>query len=158
MDTQLSPFAEVLLFIVAGILFLIGGLITARIIRPSRPNEEKLAPYESGEQPMGDAWGQVNVRFYLLGLIFLLFEVEIIFLFPWAVVFGNKELIEQTNGTWGWLTFTEMFIFLGILFIGLLYAWKRKYLEWPMPRRNTPSFSSPVPRDLYEKINKKYEE
>lgn len=157
MNTEMSPFTEVMLFILAGALFAAGGLLTARMIRPHRPGEEKLLPYESGEQPLGDAWGQVNVRFYLLGLIFLLFEVEIIFLFPWAVVFGDEQLISETGGQWGWLTFTEMFIFLGILFLGLLYAWKRNYLDWPMPRRHRPSFRSPVPRQLYESINKKYE-
>ncbi len=157
MGTDLSPFGEVLLFILAGALFVAGGLITARIIRPHRPNEEKLLPYESGEQPLGDAWGQVNVRFYLLGLIFLLFEVEIIFLFPWAVVFGDEALIEESGGTWAWFTLAEMFVFLGILFLGLLYAWKRGYLDWPMPRRSTPVFKSPVPRRLYDEINKKYD-
>lgn len=157
METGLSPFVEVLLFIVAGTLFIAGGLLTARIVRPNRPGEQKLMPYESGEQPMGDAWGQVNVRFYLLGLIFLLFEVEIIFLFPWAVVFGDAQLIEETNGAWGWLTFSEMFIFLGILFLGLLYAWVKGYLDWPMPGRKNRGFSSPVPRSMYESVNKKYE-
>ncbi len=157
METGLSPFAEVLLFILAAALFVFGGLITARLIRPHRPGEQKLESYESGEQPLGDAWGQVNIRFYLLGLIFLLFEVEIIFLFPWAVVFGDEELIRETGGAWGWLTFTEMFIFLGILFLGLLYAWSKGYLDWPMPGRKKSGFSSPVPRSMYEAINKKYD-
>jgi NADH-quinone oxidoreductase subunit A len=157
MESGLSPFTEVLLFILAATLFIAGGLITSRMIRPDRPGEQKLLPYESGEQPLGNAWGQINIRFYLLGLIFLLFEVEIIFLFPWAIVFGDQKLIEQSNGTWGWLTLAEMFIFLGILFLGLLFAWKMGYLDWPLPGKKKSGFSSPVPRSMYERINKKYD-
>lgn len=157
MEPELTAFGEALLFIVAGILFLVGGLITAKLIRPDRPNDQKLASYESGEIPMGDAWGQINIRFYLLALIFLLFEVEIIFLFPWAVVFGNEELIELSGGKWGWYTFTEMFIFLGILLLGLAYAWKKGHLDWPVQSPRKTTFTSPVPHGLYEKLNKRYE-
>lgn len=152
----MSPFGEILIFIIGGLLFVIGGLITAKIIRPSRPNEQKLTTYESGEEPLGNAWGRVNVRFYLMAIIFLLFEVEIVFLFPWASIFGSKELIEQTGGLWGWFSLVEMFVFISILALGLAYAWVKGYLDWPKPEIEINEFQSPVPSSLYDKVNERY--
>src|SRR5687768_5632341 len=120
MDQQyISEFGEVLLFIIGGIMFVTGGLITSSLIRPNRPNPEKLATYESGEEPVSNAWTQFNVRFYIISLIFLLFEVEIVFLFPWATIFANKEMIEQTDGQWGWFALIEAVIFILVLALGL---------------------------------------
>src|SRR5262245_36546110 len=104
---HISGFGEVLLYIIGGTLFILAGLFTSRLIRPSRPNAEKLTTYESGEEPISAAWTQFNIRFYIIALIFILFEVEIVFLFPWATVFAKKELIEQTDGRWGWVALTE---------------------------------------------------
>ena len=151
-----SGFGEILLFFVAGIIFLLGGLFTAWIVRPARPNEEKLTTYESGEHPMGSAWGRVNIRFYLVALIFLLFEVEIVFLFPWATVFGSKSLMESTGGLWGKYALIEMFIFIAILALGLAYAWVKGFLDWPKPTIDKEEYRSPVPSELYEKVNKRY--
>lgn len=153
---ELTPFSEFLLFVVAGILFIGAGLFTAMLIRPNRPNPEKLESYESGEMPFSQAWGRINIRFYLLAIIFLLFEVEIIFLFPWAVVFGDESLNLATNGQWGWFAFVEMLIFVAILFLGLVYAWRKGYLDWPKPAQQESGYRSPVPGKLYEAINKKY--
>ena len=152
----ISGFGEVLIFFIGGILFLLGGLITAWIVRPSRPNEEKLTTYESVEHPMGSAWGRINIRFYLVALVFLLFEVEIVFLFPWATVFGSAKLMEQSEGLWGWYALVEMFIFIVILAIGLVYAWAKGYLDWPKPVMEKSEFTSPVPSRLYDKINEAY--
>lgn len=145
-----------MLYLVVGVLFIAGGLFTGRLIRPRRPNPQKLATYESGEEPMGDSWGKVNIRFYLLALIFLLFEVEIIFLFPWALVIGDREMMRISSGAWGWFVVIEMGFFIGVLFLGLLYAWKKGYLDWPGTSQEKRHFSSPVPREYYERINKKY--
>jgi len=155
-ESSLSPFGEILIFIIGGLLFVIGGLVTAKIIRPSRPNEQKLTTYESGEEPLGNAWGRVNVRFYLMAIIFLLFEVEIVFLFPWASIFGSKELIEQTDGLWGWFSLIEMFVFISVLALGLAYAWVKGYLDWPKPEIEINEFQSPVPSSLYDKVNERY--
>lgn len=156
-NTNLSAFGEILIFLIGGLLFVMGGLVTAWIIRPHRPNEEKLATYESGEQPVGSAWVRFNIRFYVVALLFVLFEVEIIFLFPWATVFGQKELIEGTQGLWGWFSLVEMLLFIGILALGLAYAWVRGFLDWPKPEVNTGTeFKSPVPKAMYDQINKKY--
>ena len=154
--TQISAFGELLLYIIAGIIFVVGGLVTAYLIRPHRPNEEKLTSYESGEEPVGQAWGKFNIRFYVIAIIFLLFDVEIVFLFPWATVFGRKELMEATDGLWGWFSLTEMFLFVAILALGLAYAWKKGHLDWVKPTVKVPEYSSKVPKILYEQLNEKY--
>ncbi len=159
MDTQqtyLSAFSEVLLFLVIGVVFIVVMFLVSRIIRPSRPNSEKLSSYESGEEAIGSAWTQFNIQFYIIALIFLLFEVEIVFLFPWSTVFANKEMIEGTHGVWGWFSLIEMIIFIGILTLGLAYAWVNGYLDWVKPNPQPTEFTSPVPKDLYDKVNEKY--
>lgn len=148
--------SEVLLFIVGGLLFVSSALLVSKLIRPSRPNHEKLTSYESGEEPIGSPWIQFNVRFYVIALIFILFEVEIVFLFPWATIFSNKELITMTGGTWGWLALTEMIIFVGLLVLGLIYAWKNGHLDWIKSSPRVTDFKSPVPPELYKKINERY--
>lgn len=157
-QTSLSAFGEILLFIIGGIVFVVGGLLAAWLIRPHRPNQEKLATYESGEEPAGTAWGQFNVRFYVVALIFILFEVELVFLFPWATVFGQRELVEATGGLWGWFALTEMVIFITILALGLAYVWAKGYLNWVKPESLQHAYKGVVPKELYEKINLKNRE
>jgi NADH-quinone oxidoreductase subunit A len=137
-------------------LFVVAAMTVSRLIRPSRPNDEKLSTYECGEESIGNAWGQFNARFYIIALIFILFEVEIIFLFPWATVFGNKDLIAETEGLWGWFSLVEMFLFISILVLGLAYAWSKGFLGWIKPEPEIKDYQSPVPKHLYEEINKKY--
>lgn len=158
MSENLSEFGEILIFLIAGLVFVIGGLVTSFLIRPSRPNQEKLSTYESGEEPLGNAWVRFPIRFYLVAIIFLLFEVEIIFLFPWATVFGQKDLIQETNGLWGWFSLVEMIIFILILGLGLAYAWAKGFLEWPKPEVQSSSYKSHIPKSLYDKVNEKYDE
>lgn len=153
---SVSGFGEVLLFIIGGALFSLVMLFVSGRIRPSRPNAEKLTTYESGEDPIGAAWTQFNIRFYIVALIFLLFEVEIVFLFPWATVFAQKELITETNGAWGWFALLEMLVFILVLALGLAYAWVNGHLDWAKPEPRPTEVSSPVPPVLYEKLNEKY--
>jgi NADH-quinone oxidoreductase subunit A len=152
----ISEFGEVLLYIIGGILFVAVSLFTSRLVRPDRPNAEKLSTYESGEEPVGEAWTQFNVRFYIIALIFLLFEVEIVLLFPWSTIFAKKELIEQTNGRWGWFAVIEAVIFILVLALGLAYAWVNGFLDWIKPKPQPTAFTSPVPKDFYNKINKQF--
>ena len=154
---SISEFGEVLLFLIGGILFLLITFLVSKLIRPNRPNSQKLSTYESGEEPIGTAWTQFNIRFYIVALIFILFEVELVFLFPWATVFARKELIQETNGLWGWLSFTEMLIFIFVLALGLAYAWVNGLLNWVKPDQKPSDFKSVVPKELYDKINTKYE-
>ena len=155
---MLTDFGYILLFVIAG-LALLGLMLTiSRFLRPHRPNEEKLTTYESGEDPLGNANVQFNVRFYVIALIFVLFEVELLFLFPWSIVFGNDDLISQTNGDWGWFAMGEMTVFVGILIFGLAYAWAKGYLDWVRPTPQIPEVKSHVPVDLYQKVNERYGE
>jgi len=149
----ISEFGEVLLFIIGSAIFILGGLFTSRLIRPSRPNEEKLSTYESGEEPIGNAWTQFNIRFYIVALIFLLFEVEIVLLFPWATIFAKKELIEQTNGRWGWFAVTEAVIFILILGLGLAYAWVNGFLDWIKPDPKPTEYRSHFAKGQHPKAN-----
>ncbi|MBB6462079.1 NADH-quinone oxidoreductase subunit A [Flammeovirga kamogawensis] len=153
----LTDFGNIFLFILVGVIFALGGLFTAMILRPRRPGEEKLTTYESGEDPIGSAWGSFNIRFYIVALIFLLFEVEILFLFPWATVFGDPDKIESTNGIWGWFALVEIFLFVGILILGLAYVWRKGFLDWVKPSNvhqavEKQSFN----KAPYEQFNKKY--
>lgn len=147
---MIEQFAYVAAFLGAGILFLGLILFTAKLLRPSRPNVEKLSTYESGEAPVGNANIRFNPRFYVIALLFVLFEVELIFLFPWAVVFGNKS-IAAAAPAWSSYALIEMFIFVGILVLGLAFAWVKGYLDWDKPAETLRDVESPVPPKAYEK-------
>ena len=153
---MLSDFGIMLLFILAAFAFIGSILLLGKLLRPNRPGEENLTTYESGEEPMGNANIQFNPRFYVLALIFVLFDVELVFLFPWATVFGQSALIAQTNGLWGWFTLAEAFIFIGVLALGLAYAWAKGYLDWEKPQPEIPQIDSPVPPELYQRVNERY--
>ncbi len=153
---NLTEFGKILLFLIAGILFVLTALLVSRLIRPNRPNPEKLATYESGEEPQGTALIQFNIRFYILALIFLLFEVEIIFLFPWATILAKEDLMLQTEGAWGVYAFVEMVVFIIILALGLAYAWVNGHLDWVKPDPKPTEFNSPVPKEIYQQFNDRY--
>lgn len=155
-ELYLSEFGEVLLFIIGGIVFVILSLFVSRLIRPNRPSDQKLATYESGEEAISTAWTQFNIRFYIVALIFILFEVELVFLFPWATIFARKELMDETNGLWGWFSLIEMIIFILVLALGLAYAWVNGLLDWVKPQQKPTDYKSVVPKELYEKVNEKY--
>lgn len=154
--TEQAAFLEILLFIVGALLFIGVGSLVSAWLRPHRPNAEKLSTYESGESPTGSAWGQFNARFYVIGLIFILFEVETVLLFPWAVVWGNRELHQATDGLWTRYMALAGTVFILILAIGLAYGWAKGHLNWVRPPLPLTSCSSKVPRKHYERINRYY--
>jgi len=123
-----------------------------RLIAPRKPNPEKLTSYECGEEPTGNAWLPFNSRFYVIALIFLLFDVEMVFIFPWAIVFGSYEM-NAVDPNWGWLAFIEMFVFLGILILGLVYVWVKGDLDWIKPNPVVPTTNTHIPISFYEKLN-----
>lgn len=152
----MTNYQIILLFVFGGVAGVGLPLLIGKLIRPNNPNPEKNTTYESGEEPLGTAWGKFNIRFYIVALIFVLFETELVFLFPWAVVFGNEEMIAETNGLWGKFAFVEMAIFILILALGLAYVWAKGFLEWERPSTKQPDFKSNVPDNLYQNINQKY--
>ena len=116
----LAAHSSVLIFLAVIVGFLVVNLIAWWVIRPSRFSEEKLTTYECGENPTGSAWVQFNIRFYVFALIFIVFDVEAVFLLPWAVVF--REI--------GMLAYVEGLVFLAILAVALVYVWRKGDLEW----------------------------
>lgn len=96
------------------------ALITSEIVRPRRQGVERRTTYESGMEPIGGAWIQFNIRYYMFSLVFVIFDVETVFLYPWAVAFSQLGL----------LAFAEALIFIAILVVGLVYAWRKGALEW----------------------------
>jgi NADH-quinone oxidoreductase subunit A len=149
-------FAFIFLFILAAFAMVAGLLLLAKTLRPNKPNPEKLSSYESGEQTEGDAIISFNIRFYVIAIIFLLFEVELVLLFPWATVFGNAELISETNGQWALYAIGEMFIFIFLLALGLVYAWREGHLDWIKAKSVTSDFKPEIPLQAYDVINEKY--
>ena len=121
---MLQDFGFVLIFLLLSALFIGFALVLARILRPRADNPDKLSTYECGERLLGPSWVQFDVRFYIIALVFIIFDVEVVVLYPWAVVF--KDL--------GLFAFVEMMVFVVVLLVGLVYAWKNGYLEWVKPR------------------------
>lgn len=126
---MLTDFGRVLLFFIIAAVFVAAGLFVAYLLRPKKWYPEKLTTYECGEEPVGTSWIKYNIRFYVVALVFLIFEVETVFLFPWAVVFQNLGLF----------AFIEMVIFLVILLVGYAYVWVNGDLDWDKPEPQIPS-------------------
>ena len=122
MTSEYLPLA--ILFILATALaFLVAAL--GHLFGPRRPTERKSAPYESGMKPIGPGSRRISVRFYLIAVLFILFDIEVVFFLPWAVI-----LKEYVNRGWGGFALAEMTIFVVILLVGYIYAWKKGALEW----------------------------
>lgn len=121
---MLENYIPILIFIVIGILFgvlpITLGFLGSILLGTKRPDSEKLSPYECGFEAFEDSRMKFDIRFYLVAILFIIFDLEIAFLFPWAVVLENI----------GWFGFFAMLIFLGILVIGFIYEWKKGALEW----------------------------
>ncbi len=119
-DEIFNNYLPVVLFTVIGVVFVAIALFMSRIVRPSNKTKEKLSTYECAETPVGDARIHFNIQYYLIVIVFLIFDVEVLFLYPWAVQF--KQL--------GAIGLVEMIIFIEVLIIGLAYAWRKEALEW----------------------------
>jgi NADH-quinone oxidoreductase subunit A len=119
----LTAHASILVFLVTVIALLIVILVLWKVLRPERFSEEKLTTYECGEEPVGNAWIQFNIRFYVFALIFIVFDVEAVFLLPWAAVFKSI----------GPLAYFEGLVFIGILVVALAYVWRKGDLAWVRP-------------------------
>ena len=149
-----------LVFTISAIAFLLAPLLIGYLVRPSLPTPEKKVPYECGEPTIGSSYIQFDLRFYVVALLFIIFDVEVVFFFPWATVFGNamqladsalapearQQLSEQLLSvpagaanaivtpqaalTLGWTSFVDVLVFFGVLLVGFAYVWKRGDLDW----------------------------
>lgn len=147
----------VVIFVTAGAALLLAPLVMGRLVRPERPSPEKAEVYECGEPAVGSAWVQFDLRFYVVALLFVIFDVELAFFFPWAVVFGTATRAadpalppDQRAAAVGaldpaataaapdpaalhdlaWLAFADILVFFGVLLVGFAYLWRRGDLEW----------------------------
>lgn len=121
----MSPYIPLLMLFVIGIVLSGGFVLISRFIGKGRATPEKMTPYECGLDPVGGPRQRFSVKFYLVAMLFILFDIEVVFLYPWAKLFNEFN----QNGL-GTLIFVEMVIFLGVLGLGLVYVWKRGALEW----------------------------
>lgn len=150
--SQLTEFGKIFIYLIMGVLFVLFTFFLGWLVALKKPNPEKLSTYECGEEPTGSSWIQFNSRFYVVALVFLLFEVEMVFIFPWATIFAQETLL-AADSRWGWLSLTEMFIFVGILLIGLMYIWKKGDLNWIRPEQILPQTPGRIPFSAYSSIN-----
>ena len=115
-----SEYLPVLIFIIIATAFGLGALLIGVIFRLKKPYPDKLMPYESGITPVGEPRYRFSIRFYIIAMLFVVFDVEAVFIYPWAVVFDKI----------GIYAFIEMVIFIGVLLIGYIYAWKKEAFQW----------------------------
>ncbi|WP_374241289.1 NADH-quinone oxidoreductase subunit A [Zoogloea sp.] len=123
---MLESYFPVLVFILFAAAFGFIPIVAGWVIGPSKPDAEKLSPFECGFEPFEDARIKFDVRYYLLAILFILFDLEIAFLFPWATILQEIAANESIR----LFGFFEMIVFLGILLLGYIYVWKRGALDW----------------------------
>ncbi len=122
-----SQYMTLAVLAVVGVL-LYAGIVTAnRLMRPNVPSPGKLSTYECGVEPVGSGWTQVNIRYYVFAFLFVIFDVESVFLFPWAAILGGLDAGDAVGPVFA---LVEMFVFIGILAAGLVYAWRKGVLRW----------------------------
>ena len=151
---QISEFGKILVFLALGVFFILAGYGVNSLLSKKKPNPIKNATYECGEESVGNSWVQFNMRFYVIALLFLIFDVEIVFLFPWATVYAQPAFLTNIPN-WGLLSLIEMFVFIGILLIGLIYVWKKGDLNWITSKFNIPSIETGIPLENYLALNSK---
>lgn len=115
-----SDYLPILIFMMIATAFGLGTLLVGSIFRPRRPYAEKLTPYESGNPPIGEPRMRFSIKFYIVAMLFVVFDVEVVFLYPWAVVFDKIGLF----------AYVEMMLFIFILLVGYIYAWKKDAFTW----------------------------
>jgi NADH-quinone oxidoreductase subunit A len=120
MDGYLAEYMPILIFLAIAVALAGIIIVASLLVAPQRPDREKLSAYECGFEPFQDARGRFDVRFYLVAILFIIFDLEVAFLFPWAVSLGNIGLF----GFW------SMMVFLAVLTIGFVYEWRKGALEW----------------------------
>jgi NADH-quinone oxidoreductase subunit A len=138
---MLMAYASVAAFFLVAIGFVLGSLVFGKIIRPKHLYAAKLTTYECGEEPIGPAWFNFNPRFYIVALIYIVFDVEIAFIYPVAAVF--RRWVDQGSGLFA---LVEIAMFVAILMVGLVYVWVKRDLEWIHAMRKQPQAASGAAR------------
>jgi len=120
LSEYLTHYFPILFFVVVALFFGVWSLVVSYLVQPKYPEAEKLTSYECGSEPFSDARMPFPVRYYIFAMLFVIFDIEVIFLYPWAVVFTKIELIGLI----------EMLIFIGLFLVAYVYAWRKGALEW----------------------------
>ena len=120
MQGYLAEYMPILIFLGIAVALASVILLASQLVAPQRPDREKLSSYECGFEPFEDSRGRFDVRFYLVAILFIIFDLEVAFLFPWAVTLGEI----------GWFGFFSMMAFLGVLTVGFVYEWRKGALDW----------------------------
>ena len=131
---MLTEFGKIFVFLLVAIIFVVVVVFVAWLIRPARPTKEKLITYECGENPEGSPWVKFNIRFYVVALIFLIFDVEVVLLIPWALVYK----------AFGFGGFMVGAVFLVLLGLGMAYEWRKGDLEWERAKIIPPVIKKPI--------------
>ena len=130
MDILLS----ITIFVAFGAAFVFLNLVVGAVARPKVPNPEKLAVYECGEPCIGSSWVQFDLRFYIVALVYLIFDVEVALFYPWAVAYGSADQLGASIGMSGYairqVALVDMLFFFGVLLVGFAYLWRFGYLDW----------------------------
>jgi NADH-quinone oxidoreductase subunit A len=125
---------SVTIFVVFGAVFVLLNLSVGMFVRPKAPNPEKSAIYECGEPSIGSSWVQFDLRFYIIALVYLIFDVEVALFYPWAVVYGKAQELGASIGMTGTeirqVALVDMLFFFGVLVVGFAYLWRFGYLDW----------------------------
>lgn len=116
---------SMVLMIVLGLLFAVPSVLLSQLLGPKKPSPEKSAPYECGMPPVGDAHERMSVKFYLVAMIFLLFDIEVAFLYPWAMALRDL----------GWPGFVQVVLFMALLLAGYIYVWRKGALDWGLDKK-----------------------
>ena len=127
MDFHLSTYYPIFLYLAVILGFAVSALVVAHLLGPGKRTPVKQMPYESGMDPIGDARQRFDVRFYLVAILFLVFDVELLFLYPWAAASGDQPLIPEAFGT---VVFWEVLAFLATVVVAYVYAWRKGVFQW----------------------------
>ncbi len=125
LDQLTKDYLPIVILLATSTFIALVAVVGGHVLGPRRDTKLKLMPYESGMTPIGPAVRRMPVRFYLVAVLFILFDIEVVFFLPWAVVFNTF-----VDGGLAFFILAEMFVFIGILLIGYIYAWKKDALEW----------------------------
>jgi NADH-quinone oxidoreductase subunit A len=156
----MSELGYVLIFFIVGLLFCSIGVFVSHLshllsVKNKKTSDAKHSVYECGEETSGNAWVQFNMHFYTMGLIFIIFDVEILLLFPWSISLDKFSLLEYSQ-QWTLLAYTEGILFIFILGLGLVYIWHKDDINWLKPQPKVLNIETGIPAAEYDKFNEKY--
>jgi NADH:ubiquinone oxidoreductase subunit 3 (subunit A) len=127
---NLATYYPIFLYLLFIILFAVGSIVGSQLVGPKKRTPVKMMPYESGMDPIGDAHQQFDVKFYLIAILFLVFDVELLFLYPWAVIAYREGLDAVWRSAFGTVVFIEVLVFLASLAVAYVYAWRKGVFQW----------------------------